>query len=117
MVARPTAGVEDVLRPARRHRACLQWRHDRRGNEVEMTGFEKRSAMPKLLEAVAPARRAPPVPWQHVDVAVAGEIKGVPVRTGERARPRIEAEPADWTAQQPMSRTGQKRRHGAAPPG
>jgi hypothetical protein len=82
-----------------------------------MTGFEKRRAMPKLLGEVAPARRAPPVRRQQVDVAVAGKIEGVPVRTGECARSRVEAEPADRTAQQQMSRTGQKRRHGAAPPG
>ena len=38
--------------------------------------------MPKLLGEVAPARRAPPVRRQQVDVAVAGKIEGVPVRTG-----------------------------------
>jgi len=73
--------------------------------------------MPQLLGVIAPVRWASPAPRQQVDVAFACEVEAVLVRTGERADPCVEAEPADRTAQQAMSRAGQRRRHDAAPAG
>jgi hypothetical protein len=118
VVARPAAGVEHTPVAARRHGPrVLQSLSDFRGDEVEMAGVEKRAAVPQLRGAVSTSGGTPPASGQQVDVAFAREVEAVPVTAGERAAACVEAEPADRTAQQPMSGTGRKRCHDAAPPG
>ena len=82
-----------------------------------MARIEKRAAVPQLRGAVATGGGTPPVSRQQIDVAFAREVEAVPVTAAERAAACVEAEPADRTAQQPMTGTGRRRRHDAAPPG
>ena len=98
------AGVEHVPAAARRpDLAVLQALSNCRSYKTEMAGIEKRAAVPQLRGAVATGGGTPPVSRQQVDVAVAREVEPVPVTAAERDPACIEAEPANRTAQQPIS--------------